>query len=1015
MARAADTAGFETNLLGLLTEYCGAEGTVSSVNWLSLVQPTNQMAARAMGCANCHAGLGAKPNPVDQLTQADYDNIDCLICHSPTYERTLVSTNGKLAFVPAPGVDMTIALQGVRKPTTDMCQRCHAEVGGGPNYKRGTNPTLNSDVHLRAGIECVNCHSSLNHHITGAGDLKAVDRLDDQLSCASCHTETPHEGTNAVYNAHTSRVACQTCHIPVIARDANEPTVLTQDWTQPVLNPATGLYEPSRTLQSNIKPVYKWWNGKTQRAPVGPLGSIADEKARIYPWKEMTTRIPVDATNTSRPLPVKLESYSRDGNLTKAVAAAATESGIAYSGAWTAGVETMQLGLQHQVAPRSEALTCKDCHVPQGGRLDFQALGYNPSETAYLQSTAPWQGASHVGRFALTGGYTGPESCLLCHAGKDTELMDSIHYTWRTTNPKMAYPGGGSHGMVDRFDGTVGANATINYYADLGADGAVACGKCHVAQSPPLPNALTGKYTQAQKDGLNCLICHATPGNYDMNADGLYDPADGSALNRKLQTGAGGQRAWSLDESLRAAESVGPRVTAAVCLRCHEPQQGDPNYRRGTPYHESADVHAAAGMNCTACHPVAGHKIARGSTVVDLHGWERQDVEVDCANCHGTKPHPEWPDNPAFVPYNEHVAYISCQTCHIPWVSGISRQVYTSTAGVTNGPEASVPKLDSATGQWKPHTELSGRVRPVYRWFNGDSSMFGEALNDSSAWDSKVATRYTPRAKVYPFRNLVSGLVFDQAGLTGNAGFDPQFTLAGAIEKNEAYLKKMGFLREAGLNAKEKAALEKIPNLLSFEKEEYTRSGNLKEAIDIGLGRQAMLRAGLDPFTASTADLRTWGAREWSGTFLGLDIPDNSLDPLYNANDGPTQVVGSLISLNHAVDLTTAYKCKDCHSGSSVLDFKALSYTPAQADYLKTMFDKVQFIGTSQTASGLKLRWSSIPGRTYQLLSTTNVASGVWVAVTAPTRTISVWMERTIPATALTGSQELYFRVKETP
>lgn len=90
-----------------------------------------------------------------------------------------------------------------------------------------------------------------------------------------------------------------------------------------------------------------------------------------------------------------------------------------------------------------------------------------------------------------------------------------------------------------------------------------------------------------------------------------------------------------------------------------------PDYKRGTPFKPGHDVHADAGMTCTDCHKVAGHKFARGSRVMGEkhHAWERQDVEVDCVNCHGPKPHPEWPDNPAFSWYNEHAAFTRAKAC----------------------------------------------------------------------------------------------------------------------------------------------------------------------------------------------------------------------------------------------------------------------------------------------------------------------------------------------------------------
>lgn len=62
--------------------------------------------------------------------------------------------------------------------------------------------------------------------------------------------------------------------------------------------------------------------------------------------------------------------------------------------------------------------------------------------------------------------------------------------------------------MIDRFCALVGASSMVNYYADLGGHKtSSACGKCHIADGLPFPDPATGRYTQTQTNGLDCLIC----------------------------------------------------------------------------------------------------------------------------------------------------------------------------------------------------------------------------------------------------------------------------------------------------------------------------------------------------------------------------------------------------------------------------------------------------------------------------------------------------------------------------
>jgi hypothetical protein len=157
-----------------------------------------------------------------------------------------------------------------------------------------------------------------------------------------------------------------------------------RDWTQPVLNPTTGLYDPKNVMGKDLTPAYRWWNGKLQKYPPGPLGSIADSGAKIFPWKRITTYVAADASSGAL-LPMKAGVYSIKGDLSAAVTTGGQQSGTPYSGSWTKVADELTFGVQHQVAPKDQALHCNNCHVVQGGRLDFAALGYSAETAARLK------------------------------------------------------------------------------------------------------------------------------------------------------------------------------------------------------------------------------------------------------------------------------------------------------------------------------------------------------------------------------------------------------------------------------------------------------------------------------------------------------------------------------------------------------------------------------------------------------------------------------------------------------
>ncbi|MBF8258929.1 MAG: hypothetical protein HW377_1303, partial [Actinobacteria bacterium] len=223
----------------------------------------------------CHAGLGAKPNPIGKLTEADYNNVDCLLCHAPGYKRTVVKEGDRFRIAPDPSIDVLKAAQSVQKPTNDMCLRCHASAGGGPNHKHGVTPTKDSDVHVAKGMQCLDCHTSRKHKVAGGSDIKAQELIDVKVTCENCHA-APHKGENTkVLDRHTARIACQTCHIPTIARDPKMPTIVARDWTKPVLNEKTGLYGPTNKMAGNVRPEFAWWN-LFMKVPPEPAGSVSD-------------------------------------------------------------------------------------------------------------------------------------------------------------------------------------------------------------------------------------------------------------------------------------------------------------------------------------------------------------------------------------------------------------------------------------------------------------------------------------------------------------------------------------------------------------------------------------------------------------------------------------------------------------------------------------------------------------------------------------------------------------------
>ena len=377
--------------------------TNPSFQWIGIL--TNEQGkVIGNGCSKCHAGLGLKP--AETMSQAQLENIDCLICHASNYRREVVKKEGgALGWVPVARANpelMANIAQNVAKPTNLNCLTCHVGSGGGLNFKRGDletahlKPTRDFDVHMGSGMQCIQCHKFKDHRIEGAGtQMSGMDwpTNEQRPQCEACHKAAPH--VNAALNRHTASVACATCHIPSFAK--KDPTDVRRDWSRAEEVKGEGRFEPHIEFGSNVKPVYAWWNGKgtaalmSERVEPGPAGkdagkvamyrpegSIRDGHAKIAPFKYHTGRLPIE-TASGLMVPVQVGPTFRTGNtMASAIGGAKAFRGKELTANDISYVEVERwMGVFHEVVPKAQALKCNDCHAASGGRLDWQALGYS--------------------------------------------------------------------------------------------------------------------------------------------------------------------------------------------------------------------------------------------------------------------------------------------------------------------------------------------------------------------------------------------------------------------------------------------------------------------------------------------------------------------------------------------------------------------------------------------------------------------------------------------------------------
>ncbi len=356
----------------------------------------------ASGCSMCHGvSLGAIPKP--EMTEEQLENIDCLVCHHLEYRggaagvkkgyRKLVKTEQGFRYVPNPDLDaIELAKKITAKPTKEACLWCHAFAGGGPGFKRpNIDPSLigevseDVDVHLARGMQCIDCHVFEDHKVA----TKAVDtwhrQTDKAPTCEQCHEQRHTKPVIGwiIKTFHEEKIACQTCHIPRIAKKYKTDVV--RMWNVTEWNDINHKWFAKLVMAGNITPTYAWWNGRTRKVYVypekaqlkdgtltyaAPVGSHEDGK--IYPFKYHYAYIPFDS-KAGIPVPTKVGAVFTANKVDKMVELGEKISGLK-ADTWIKLERYMQV--DHGVEPAEKALWCTDCHGIWKTKLDYEKLGY---------------------------------------------------------------------------------------------------------------------------------------------------------------------------------------------------------------------------------------------------------------------------------------------------------------------------------------------------------------------------------------------------------------------------------------------------------------------------------------------------------------------------------------------------------------------------------------------------------------------------------------------------------------
>lgn len=384
-------------------------------------------------CALCHISNEWKDERFDFTAE---EQVDCLACHDTTGTYASKKMHRLRVKCSACHVefDKSKAREVVRKPnfselakhvgkpTIQSCGSCHFYSDGGDGLKHGdldsslATATRHLDVHMAkdgSGYTCTTCHRAELHQMQGnryvpkSKDVQGMDVVGgSRATCESCHGLAPHpESANAKLNDHVDRIACQTCHIPALAR-GGRPTKTYWDWSTAGRLNEKGkaivekddkgriIYSSQRgsgQWAENLAPDYIWFNGRieylTMDDTIDPAdiarlnilsGTADDPESRIWPVKTLRGKLPFDARNATlvaaRLFGKKSDAFWKAYDWKASISAGMKAADRDFSGE-VGFIETeMSIPINHMVAPAEDALACVACHSRNGRMKGIEGL-----------------------------------------------------------------------------------------------------------------------------------------------------------------------------------------------------------------------------------------------------------------------------------------------------------------------------------------------------------------------------------------------------------------------------------------------------------------------------------------------------------------------------------------------------------------------------------------------------------------------------------------------------------------
>ncbi len=131
------------------------------------------------------------------LTNTPAEEVNCTKCHIESCDQCHIKEiDGKKIY----------SLQSAK--SEQACRDCHG-YGGIQKDEKGNEIPI-TDVHFKAGMKCMDCHTNREIHGDGIEYNSAADEGALDVKCENCHSEL---SKNMSHNLHSKNIACMACHV----------------------------------------------------------------------------------------------------------------------------------------------------------------------------------------------------------------------------------------------------------------------------------------------------------------------------------------------------------------------------------------------------------------------------------------------------------------------------------------------------------------------------------------------------------------------------------------------------------------------------------------------------------------------------------------------------------------------------------------------------------------------------------------------------------------------------------